>query len=292
MSFISDETSVDSAEPIEVYMFTYNGLSYTYTSSKSTVILTIDGNKVSFSPEYIERSESLTLGSPTDSKEACVISVLRNNDVALLYQGAPPEQDSVNVKVYRIHGDSPDDYVKLVDGIVSQVRFKDSKAELTINIENVLIRNVPRGKLSYYCQNCVYDDKCKVNEDAYTIRVGVDKIDKLMIKSSTIGGYEDGYFTDGYIKMGNAFRQIREHKGDTIYIKYPINAQDREDSFTIRPGCDNLFYTCATKFHNTDNFSGVPYIEPYNAFRNPVGKGAYWIRDDVIVRDTNGRIYD
>ena len=43
--------------------------------------------------------------------------------------------------------------------------------------------------------------------------------------------------------------------------------------------------------NNTDNFSGVPYIEPYNAFRNPVGKGAYWIRDDVIVRDTNGKIY-
>ena len=291
MSFISDETSIDSAEPIEVYMFTYNNLTYAYTSSKDLVELTIDGNRISFNPEYIERSDSLTLGNPTDSKEACIITVLRNNGVALLYQGAPPEQDSVNVRVYRVHGDSSSDYVKLIDGIVSQVRFNGSKAEMTINIENILIRNVPRGKLSYYCQNCVYDDKCKVDEDDYTITVGVDKIDKLMIKSSTLGGYPDGYFTDGYIKMGGAFRQIREHKGDTIYIKYPINAQDREGSFSIRPGCDNLFYTCATKFHNTDNFSGVPYIEPFNAFRNPVGKGAYWIRDDVIVRDTNGKIY-
>ena len=291
MSFISDETSIDSAEPIEVYMFTYNNLTYTYTSSKDLVELTIDGNRISFNPEYIERSYSLTLGNPTDSKEACIITVLRNNDVALLYQGAPPEQDSVNVQVYRVHGESSSDYVKLIDGIVSQVRFNGSKAEMTINIENILIRNVPRGKLSDYCQNCIYDDKCKVDEGAYTITVGVDKIDKLMIKSSTIGGYPDRYFTDGYIKMGGAFRQIREHKGDTIYIKYPINAQDREGSFSIRPGCDNLFYTCATKFHNTDNFSGVPYIEPYNAFRNPVGKGAYWIRNDVIVRDTNGKVY-
>ena len=34
MSFISDETSIDNAEPIEVYMFTYNNLTYAYTSSK------------------------------------------------------------------------------------------------------------------------------------------------------------------------------------------------------------------------------------------------------------------
>ena len=137
MSFISDETSIDSAEPIEVYMFTYNNLTYAYTSSKDLVELTIDGNRISFNPEYIERSDSLTLGNPTDSKEACIITVLRNNGVALLYQGAPPEQDSVNVQVYRVHGDSSSDYVKLIDGIVSQVRFNGSKAELTINIENI-----------------------------------------------------------------------------------------------------------------------------------------------------------
>ena len=111
-----------------------------------------------------------------------------------------------------------------------------------------------------------------------------------MIKSSTIAGYPDGYFTDGFIKMGNAYRQIRKHEGDTIYIKYPINVADREGSFKIWPGCNGIFKTCAERFENTDHFSGIPYIQPYNAFKNPTGKGAYWVRSDVIVRDNEGNI--
>lgn len=290
MSFKVNELSVDSAEPIELYMFTYDGNIYSYTSSANSYIATIDGNSVAFNAEYIKRSDNLKLGMSSSTQETCIITVLRTNNVALLYQGAPPEQGTVNIQIFRVHGNESSDYIKIVDGVVSQVRFNGSEAELTITIESVLNRSVPRGRLSYYCQNTIYDSKCKLNEADWGLKVGVDKLDKLMIKSSTIAGYPDGYFTDGFIKMGNAYRQIRKHKGDTIYIKYPINVADREGSFEIWPGCDGIFKTCAERFKNTDHFSGIPYIQPYNAFKNPTGKGAYWVRSDVIVRDNEGNI--
>ena len=63
-----------------------------------------------------------------------------------------------------------------------------------------------------------------------------------------------GYFTDGFLKMGDSFRAIVEHKDDMVRIKYPINFADMEGSFLAYPGCSNLFAQCARKFNNTDNF--------------------------------------
>ena len=290
MSYKSLETSVDNANPFELYLFTYKQNTYAYTSSQTGYTLFIDNTSYTFNPEYIERGDNLKLGDSSNTQETCIITVSRNNNVALLYQGSPPETDSVSVTIYRIHGDNSSDYSTILNGKISQVHFSNSVAEITINIDSVLKRNIPQGELSYFCQNNIYDVKCKLKDSDYEIRYGVDHIDHLTIKSSTLAGKPDGYYTDGYIKMGNAYRQIATHVGDTITIKYPISSADLEGSFLAYPGCNGLFYTCAVKFSNTDNFSGVPYIQPYDAFKNPTGKGAYWINSEIIRRDTSGGI--
>ena len=290
MSYNTLETSIDDANPFELYLFSYNGATYTYTSSQNSYTLYIDGVAHIFNPDYIERGDSLKLGSSDGTQETCTITVSRNNNVALLYQGAPPEEDSVSVTVYRVHGENSSDYAVILNGKISQLHFNGSIAEMTINVESVLKKNVPQGELSYFCQNCIYDSKCKLKLADYEIRYGVDFIDHLIIKSATLAGKSDGYYTDGFIKMGNAYRQIATHIGDTITIKYPISPADIEGSFLAYPGCNNLFTICASKFNNTDNFSGVPYIQPYDPFKNPTGKGAYWQNSEVIRRNTNGEI--
>ena len=158
MSFISDEVSIQSSNPIEMYLFNYKDDEYAYTSYSRNISTEVEGSWHTFNSEYIERSESLVLDDSSGRTESCIISVPRTNSVALLYQGAPPEQGSIRVRVYRKHGvDSGTEIVKLVDGIISQVVFEDSKAEMTVTIENMLSRYIPRGKLSYYCQNCLYN---------------------------------------------------------------------------------------------------------------------------------------
>lgn len=49
---------------------------------------------------------------------------------------------------------------------------------------------------------------------------------------------------------------------------------------------------CASRFGNTDNFSGIPYVKPYNPYTHVVGGGAYWINSSVIIRDTHGFVYE
>lgn len=292
MSFRNDEVSVDNAQPIECYGFTYNGVVYTYTSSQYPIALTVYDQRYVFNPEYIKRGDSLKLGDSSGSVETCTITVLRTNSVALLYQGAPPEFDSVKVYVFRVHGENNNEYTQILYGSISQVTFRDSEAELTVTVENILNRYIPRGTLSYYCQNCIYDERCTLNRDDWALTCYVDGgFEGLWIYSSNLLEKPDGYFTDGYMQMGNCFRSIKLHQGRGILLKYPLMPSEKTGSFKAYPGCNALFKNCAEKFGNTDNFSGVPYIQPYNAFTHPVDKGAYWIDDEVIKRDTNGNIY-
>lgn len=287
MSYIADETSISSSEPIELYKFSYNNLDYCYTSSQYAQ--QVDG--IVYNPEYIERGNSLKLGDSGGTVETCTIEVPRTNPVAMLYQGAPPELSSVVVQIFRMHGKDASNRIKILDGVVTQVRFKDSIAELTITIENVLNRYIPRGVLSYSCQNCIYDEKCCLKAEDYAFRCTLLKRDGLIIQSNELKDKPSGYFTDGYMKMNNSVRAIVKHDDNKLLIKYPINDSELDDVFYVYPGCSQLFKFCHERFNNTDNFNGVPYIQPYDALRHATTRGTYWINGNIVIRDTKGVLY-
>lgn len=289
MSYDESELSQINAEPVECYIFNYNGVDYCYTSTQYP--LTKYG--ITFQPEYIHRSETLKLNTSNSEQETCTITVSRTNNVALLYQGAPPEQDTVTVQVFRIHGTLSSDYIRILYGTVSQVRFSGSDAILTITIENVFTKNIPVGTLSYFCQNNIYDDKCCLNIDDWGLKCYIDEgWEGLTIYSANLRERDSGFFTGGFIKMGNATRQIKLHEDNRIVIKYPISKSDKEGSFMAYPGCSGVFQFCATRFNNTDNFSGIPVQQPYDVFKHPAdNRHAYWVNGNVVTRDTNGAVY-
>lgn len=293
MSYDSDELSIDNGQPIELYMFTYNGMNYQYTSSQYSQTYNVGGTSYTFNPEYIRRGDNLKLGDSGGTIETCTITVLRTNSIALLYQGAPPELSSIRVQIFRVHGEYNSDFIKILDGVVSQVRFSGSEAELTITIENALNRYIPRGTISYHCQNCIYDEKCGLNKDSYGMKYTVTGgIVGLTIYSSDLVLKPEDYYTDGYLVMGNSLRAIKKHKDNYVQIKYPINKSDWQGSFIVYPGCSGLFKNCHTRFSNTDNFNGIPYIQPYDAFKHPTGKGAYWVDGNIVIRDSKMVLYD
>ena len=293
MSFFDDETSIENAQPVELFLFTYNNVDFTYTSSGFAKSAYLNNKWYVFNPDYIKRGDSLKTGNNSGNTETTIITVSRSNNVALLFQGSPPEDDIVRVRVYRVHGLNNSDYALILRGVVTQVTFDGSYAELTITIENVLNRLIPRGKLSYYCQNCLYDDKCTLKADDYALTCYLDKhVNGLKLYSTNLRERDEGWPINGFLKMGNSYRAIVNAKADWLQIKYPIRADDWQGSFKVYPGCEYVFKNCAEKFGNTDNFSGVPYIMPYNAFTHPTGHGVYWIFENVIYRDTGGTIYD
>lgn len=294
MSYKQDEISVENGQPIELYLFTYDGETYNYTSSYYNQNKVINGISYAFNADYIKRSDSLKSETSNGAQETCSITVARTNSVALLYQGAPPEQGSVRTQVFRVHGEESADIVQILDGIVSQVKFSGSEAELTITIESALNRLIPNGRLSYTCQNCIYDSKCSLDASKFVLKCYIDEgWEGLYIYSANLREKPSGYFTDGYIKMGRCFRQIKLHEDNRILLKYPINDNDKQGSFFAYPGCSNVFKVCAERFNNTDNFSGIPYLQPYDVREHPVTNNqAYWQDGNIVIRDSHGKIYN
>ena len=90
MSFSAYEESIDMGSPVECFLFSYYDQVYSYTSSQESQTINIDGNLTVFNAEYIKRGDSLCTGNSAGNQEACTITVLRNNPIALLYHGAPP----------------------------------------------------------------------------------------------------------------------------------------------------------------------------------------------------------
>jgi hypothetical protein len=87
--------------------------------------------------------------------------------------------------------------------------------------------------------------------------------------------------------MGDSLRAVVKHESNWIQLKYPLGIADKTaGKFMAYPGCNNTFKVCAEKFGNTDNFSGIPYIQPYDAFLHPVDKGAYWVDGNIVVSDS------
>ena len=105
---------------------------------------------------------------------------------------------------------------------------------MTVIIENVLIRNIPRGKLSYYCQNCIYDSKCGLNYSDYELSCWLDGgMHGLTLTSSNLSQKSSDYFTEGYMVMGHTIRQIAKHDNNTITIKYPIAPNELKNTFKV-----------------------------------------------------------
>ena len=133
-----------------------------------------------------------------------------------------------------------------------------------------------------------------MSKDDYELQCFIDGgVNGLRIFSTNLNEKPSGYFTDGYLKIGNSLRTVAKHESDWVLLKYPIPPSDRTvGKFTIYPGCNGNFETCAEKFSNTDNFSGIPYIQPYDVFRHPVTNDiAYWVNGKVVFRDTDGHLW-
>lgn len=280
------ETSVENGNPVELYMFTHVGVQYLYTSADVDITY-IDGNNTYlFKSEYIKRGGDLKVGG-SDS-ETCTINVKRTNSIAMLFQGSPPESPT-DITIYRMHTNDSTKADVIMVGNISQCSLDGSEATLNATMESYMGKEIPRGKLQYYCNNTLFDANCGLDEELYT---DVCKLDigytSLSVSSTDIGKKEDGYYTGGVIIMGDSIRQVLSHTGTTVTIKYPFPKSVITGSFTISAGCDALFTSCATKFNNTSEFTGVPYTEPTDSIKNPTGHGTYWISTGYIKRDTEG----
>lgn len=287
ISFI--ESSIQDGEPIECYKFNNDGTSYLYTSARQDVLITISGddnNAETYIADYIKRDDIIP-GSQGSSTEMTV-TLAKDNPVAMLYQGAPPEKP-VDLAITRFHASDYDSRDIIFYGRITQAEFKDSECTLTVVLESWLNKEFPNGLYQYTCNNVLFDKNCRLNQEDYRINVFLGKSEGTYLYADAFANYADGYFENGRIYFDGRVRMIKAHKGKKLTLQYPFH-RNPFNWVSVIPGCDKLFKTCVKKFKNADNYTGFPYVPPTDAEKNPTGKGTYWMDSNIVVRDTKGFI--
>jgi uncharacterized phage protein (TIGR02218 family) len=282
------EFSQQDGQPIECYKFTYDIGKYFYTSHHDDVMLTLieDGltRTETYFAEYIQR-EGIKPASKGDSS-ALSITVSKDNAVAKLFQGFPPEGPVV-LTIYRFHEQDKEKRDVIFAGRVGQASFEDSECVLTVKLESWVNKEIPNGMRQFYCNSVIYDHNCQLVEEDWKIPIFIDRVTGLDIYCETFANYPDGYFVNGILRFKQSSRMIVEHVGNRIRVKYPFIETPRNDAI-VSPGCDHLFGTCAKRFNNSLNFTGCPYVPPANPQHKNVGRGVYWVDSQIVQRDTDG----
>jgi uncharacterized phage protein (TIGR02218 family) len=285
------EDSQQDGIPVECYKFIHAGMSYLYTSAAHDIEIPITESGITRTEKYFAEVISRGAIKPgnSGSVENCTIKVSKDNAIAKLFQGAPPEIP-VTCSIYRLHEPDLSKFDAVLQVEIGQAKFSDSECELTANMDSWLNKELPNGMNQYYCNHVIFDHNCGLQRADYLVSAMLDKVDgKTILYSSKFAEYPDGYFTGGRLYYDDNVRMIFAHKGNQIQIKYPFT-NIPHNTVQVLPGCDTLFRTCALRYKNTLHFSGVPYVAPTDATKNPTGQGAYWVDSLVIRRDTDGFI--
>ncbi|MBU2548355.1 MAG: DUF2163 domain-containing protein [Proteobacteria bacterium] len=167
------------------------------------------------------------------------------------------------ISVMKIHRDmSPIEASVVFVGQIKNVSFKGREASIEcVGLEYFLKQPIPRFRYQVGCNNSLYDTRCAVDSDSYKVTTTVTvSADGLTLTSADFSGYDDGYFTRGYMEKSGSKAMIVYHAGTAVTLRYPVYGLATGDSVDVYPGCDLRIETCRDKFDNVLNFFGMPYI--------------------------------
>jgi len=261
MSYSAIETSVHSGAPAELYLFSYNGQLYGYTSA--TRALTIASQL--YMPMPMERTKIRWTTKLTGGK--LLLDVPVNFPMALLFDGFPPESP-VNLTVYRYHiTDADEEFIIIWVGRVRGASWQETKAVLSCDsFATTLNKTGPRLQFQYMCNHVLYGLQCGVSEATFSTNITLTSISGLNLYSIGFASYDDGWFTGGYFRFNNKYRMITSHVGDRITVTALIDQLADGSVITVSAGCDHNFSTCVSKFSNNRRYGGYPFVPNRNPF--------------------------
>lgn len=265
MTYQAQELSVAGGFPLELYRFTWGTNIYRYNSGDEPFV---DGDDV-YEPLPIERGR--TDINSTGQVSKLVLRVPRDFPVAGAYLSNVPGR-TIWLDVIRLHltdGATPEQVIYW-SGRVANTRWVGSIAELHCEpVDAMLNRECLRRSYQWACPHMHYADECGLVKDAWALTLAGSDLTPsgADLAATAIGGYADGYFTNGWIMQNDLYqRHITAHTGNTITLVEPLGTIGATDNIRVFAGCDRTFDTCKNKFGNQDNYGGFLFIPGVNPF--------------------------
>lgn len=269
MVFETEETSIESGRPVELYHFSVGATHYYYTSAPDSFLF--GGN--TWLPRQITRT------SPTQSTEErrqqIEITIPTEDTVASRFVGIIPGQPMF-LEVSRYHRGDTEVYL-VWSGIIAGATYGKQGAECTlrgVNTESAFSRPIPKFKYQGLCNYVLFDLNCQLDADDYKFTGTVASISGSTITVTGISAQGTDWMVAGYVNFNDTdFRLVLSQSGDVLTMYLPFENNPAGQSVDCFAGCDHSIVDCGNKFivdnptdGNIINYGGFPFVPELNPF--------------------------
>jgi uncharacterized phage protein (TIGR02218 family) len=267
MSYQSSERSRYAGTPQELFEFSFEGVSYYYTSSD--VAISYGGH--TYEPSVMLRD---ALRQTDNASESGTLSLqfAPSHVFASLLMGRYGSTSPMTLTLRARHRSDPsNEYVVLFIGESASITLSETELKVDfLSAQGRLGRTVPRLQISRTCPYLLYDSYCQVVESGFqwvsTVTAVTGKRVTVLGLSAHVGA-DSRYYVGGLIRSRGVLRgYIEEQGGDTLYLLQGNLGIAVGDFVTLSAGCDRTMTSCQNRFANGSHFGGHPSVPTTNPF--------------------------
>lgn len=271
MTFESRETSVEDAQPIEIFDITVGTETFYFTTSdRDDIVFGIN----TYVPAVIERSQPHVNDDEPGSEVQLVFPTNDSTVLALtsLWITAAPEIDSTRVVIRKHHiGDA--DFQPFWFGRISSIEYSDRGQDTVIlcrSLTDLFTLQGPRKTWGTQCNHQHYDGGCTLSRAAFTVVATVDSIsaDGLTFTLDSLPTPTVRYNAGEFRKDMTADSRLivlADAGANTVTVQYPIPSIVVGDLVEVSEGCEHNLTDCED-YSNDINYGASPYTPPVNPF--------------------------
>ncbi len=264
MTFDSNERSVDSGVPIELYKFVGNYNTYRMTNALTDKV-NAEGTYLATS---IKRSKK-EIGTQEETNIALVVELPFDHSMVTEYafNVSPP---SLEMTLWKVHEGDLNATQLQWQGEILSWNVEDGIAKLKIPSFFGFAMDGPIPPIKYQspCNHVLYDSFCQVVDTAFKSDVTIVSIVGNVIEVNS-SPFADGLCDGGEMiyTAGGEGRMITENTGTSFTVASAFSGLSVSDTVTLRQGCNHAFNgDCKSKFSNGINFGGFPLVPNRNPF--------------------------
>lgn len=279
MTYLESEVSVHGGKPVELFRYAGTYQTFRYTSAPKVISFQADDEAEAFDylPIAMKRSTVKHITQDDDGGEVTIDMPVKTDIItAYGFQIAPPE---LKLTVFRMH--NPGEYIRYWHGHVENISVAKGVATIRVPSEFAAALNADFPNVFFQgpCNHNLYDARCKVDPALWSFATQVTSINGNEVKVASIGGLSGKLIGgDAVLNSGERRTIVSENgadeTGQRFMVKYPFAGIQVGDGITVMAGCDLSWNgDCDTRFDNTINFGGFPFIPNVNVFSSGLEPG-------------------
>ncbi len=261
-TFEDNELSLESGGRVELYLLAIGNDIYRMHDSIPLVIAHLGD-------DYFKTSVSR--GRIATGQEHLTVNLPGDNGFASQFTSIAPGQLGT-LTIFSYHFATPGDVRVVYKGVVRSVAFTAdmSKSMLSVvPVSEAFDKEIPQRTWQAPCNNVLFDADCKVSSGSFSHTNTLTAVNgNIVTISGLLGAKGDGWATAGFIQHGVLdYRLVLEQDGNDCILTLPFYSSVLGQSVDVFAGCARSIGICDSKFANSDNFGGSPYIPIKEIFK-------------------------